>query len=841
MCGKKKALQGLGLFVACLAAAFLNQAAPVQAATGINQQLSFQGKVVNSNGTNIPDGTYDMEFKVYQDGNSSGTGSTLMWTEDYLVSGSTGMPSTGGVTVTSGTFQVNLGSICALSGGTCGAKTNTGVDFNQDTLWLSFEVGNTSSCTVTSSTSSFHTGCAGDGAMTPFIRLTAVPQAMNSNRVGGLTASQLVQLSPSGQQTGSINVSGGITTASTLTVQGPSTSNFSGNLAVTKAQNGITQVLVTNTNTGAAAAADFEVDNANGFGAFGAASSAYAAFPLLQNRTFLFSSNGLSGITLLNQGAQPIIFGISNAEVARFDTTGNFGIGINSPGGKLHVAGTSDQIQAIVQGNATQTSNILEIQNSAGTPLVSFNNNGYITASGRVGTSDAFTISGSQVLSRSGTTLIVGAHSFWQSLNLDTNGTTQLSIDSGGNINLGTVDTTGQLLTLDTKTSAGDPTGQNGGMYYNSNTGKFRCYQGGTWTDCVGAGGGVSLAAVDSAGSANANGATLTGSVLNLNSADVTHAGVINTTTQSFGGDKTFNGNLTISGSYKQGANTGSTLSCSSTQSVQNTTVSGGIITGGSCAAITLQNAYDNSSSPATITTSSSSKGVLIKAGASNDSTSLFQVQSAGSLAILSVDSSNLKLQIGSSTSDSNAVLLVLDSYNNATDPTGTNGAMYYNSSIDKFRCYQNSVWSDCLGSRTVNKASDQTANRSSTVLQNDNDLFFPMLANADYAYTLMIPVDDSNTSADLRYSISLPAGAAITAFSQSYSTATAAIFCNIIAGGQVCSTTVNNANNMIVMQGVVRNGGTAGNWQFQFAQNTSTNADFPVIKAGGTLSYYRQ
>ncbi len=210
MCGAKRAFFGLFVvFFSLLAAVLFHGSA--QAATGINQQLNFQGKVVNSSGNNIADGTYNMEFKIYQDGNSSGVGSTLMWTEDYLVSGSTGMPSTPGVAVSSGTFNVSLGSICALAGSTCGAKTNTGVDFNQDTLWLSFEVGNTSSCTVTSSTTSFHTACGGDGAMTPFIRLTAVPQAMNSNKVGNLTAAQLVQLTPAGgTQSGAIDVSGNI-------------------------------------------------------------------------------------------------------------------------------------------------------------------------------------------------------------------------------------------------------------------------------------------------------------------------------------------------------------------------------------------------------------------------------------------------------------------------------------------------------------------------------------------------------------------------------------------------------------------------------------------------------
>ncbi|MFZ1324321.1 MAG: tail fiber domain-containing protein, partial [Candidatus Saccharimonadales bacterium] len=55
---------------------------------------------------------------------------------------------------------------------------------------------------------------------------------------------------------------------------------------------------------------------------------------------------------------------------------------------------------------------------------------------------------------------------------------------TSGNLVIGTSNTTGQLLVLDTKTGAGDPTGVNGGMYYNSNSGIIRCYEAGTWKNC---------------------------------------------------------------------------------------------------------------------------------------------------------------------------------------------------------------------------------------------------------------------------------------------------------------------------------------------------------------------
>ena len=122
---------------------------PTSAATGIESQLSFEGKIVNSNGTNIADGNYNMEFKIYTGcTNNTGSGCTLVWTEDYLDNNSDG------VAFTSGTYQTNLGQYCPFAGGACtpsdasDGNTNTAVPWGTYPLYLSLQIGNTSYCTA---------------------------------------------------------------------------------------------------------------------------------------------------------------------------------------------------------------------------------------------------------------------------------------------------------------------------------------------------------------------------------------------------------------------------------------------------------------------------------------------------------------------------------------------------------------------------------------------------------------------------------------------------------------------------------------------------------------------
>lgn len=150
------------------------------AVTGINQQINFQGRLLNSQGATATDGYYNIEFKIYQDGdgqslnNSTGSPSgTLKWTEAHLNSAGKG------VQVKNGYLSVQLGSVNPFG---------NSIDWNQDTIWLSMNIANTDQVCAPFS------NCSPDGEMLPMKRLSSTPFSLNSGLLGGLRNSQFVQL-----------------------------------------------------------------------------------------------------------------------------------------------------------------------------------------------------------------------------------------------------------------------------------------------------------------------------------------------------------------------------------------------------------------------------------------------------------------------------------------------------------------------------------------------------------------------------------------------------------------------------------------------------------------------
>lgn len=116
--------------------------------------------------------------------------------------------------------------------------------------------------------------------------------------------------------------------------------------------------------------------------------------------------------------------------------------------------------------------------------------------------------------------------------------------------------------------------------------------------------------------------------------------------------------------------------------------------------AITANTASISRSCPTGVTCS----GALLyinSSGSGVDSVGLQIANTAGNL------TSDIQLQNGETISNStdgqikigNTASLVLGAQ--ASDPTGTNGATYYNTTTNKFRCYQNGAWMDCISTGT--------------------------------------------------------------------------------------------------------------------------------------------
>ncbi|PIR49376.1 hypothetical protein COU79_05220, partial [Candidatus Peregrinibacteria bacterium CG10_big_fil_rev_8_21_14_0_10_54_7] len=131
-----------------------------EAAAGIYKPISYQGKVVDSNGQAVTDGDYNMRFTIF----SAATSGTQLWSETWNSSSQR-------VTMTGGLFSLYLGTYVTMTGS---------VDFNSDSLFLQVEYdpGNDD---------------AYEESFTPRRRFASVPYAHNADKVDGLDASQFVR------------------------------------------------------------------------------------------------------------------------------------------------------------------------------------------------------------------------------------------------------------------------------------------------------------------------------------------------------------------------------------------------------------------------------------------------------------------------------------------------------------------------------------------------------------------------------------------------------------------------------------------------------------------------
>lgn len=132
--------------------------------------------------------------------------------------------------------------------------------------------------------------------------------------------------------------------------------------------------------------------------------------------------------------------------------------------------------------------------------------------------------------------------------------------------------------------------------------------------------------------------------------------------------------------------------------------------------------------------------------------TASVDTSSAGSLALAANNATSVT--IGSS--DTAATLLVLDTKTDTGDPTGVNGAMYYNADAGKFRCYQAGSWVDCVTPLPVSKVVDSTVNISDTP-GDVTGLSFSLAANTKYYYKFVIMNDSDTSNNGIGFGITAP------------------------------------------------------------------------------------
>ncbi|MCA1800279.1 MAG: hypothetical protein LC687_02630, partial [Actinobacteria bacterium] len=324
-----------------LLALYTRTPAPVSAQA--NDTLNFQARLLTDSGSIVPDGTYNVEFKLY-DQESAGT---ALWTETREFNTDAADLH---VEVKSGYLSVYLGD-----------KTNfpTSIDWNNQ-HWLTMNIGGTT------------TTPSWDGEMTPRLRLTSVPFAFAAESAQTATSLEDVQ----GTNTGTLQFDT-LTTNQTITLP-----DATGTVALLQRAQTFTEL-----QTFSAAGTGLQVTNDADIGA----NLTSNTLAVGSSNQFVISSAGTitaaTGITssgsITFSGLDCTVFGndgkltTTAAGVLQCaDDIGGSGSGgvttLNSLDGALTIQGTTNQVT--VTDNTTDTITISLPQDINTTSNVTFNN-----------------------------------------------------------------------------------------------------------------------------------------------------------------------------------------------------------------------------------------------------------------------------------------------------------------------------------------------------------------------------------------------------------------------------------------------------------------------------------
>jgi hypothetical protein len=486
-----------------------------QAATA--DTLNFQGRLLTNTGALVPDGSYNIEFNLY---NVATAGSSL-WTEDRLNTNAQG------VTVRNGYFSVYLGEFDPFGS----------LNWDQD-MFLGMTIRGTGSCAWGACTPA-------DSEMTPRFKLTSVPYAFS--------AKQLVATDSGFKTTLSLT-----TPTANRTITAPDESGTicltSGNCAgvggtgdVLQGGNSFTANMLVGTNDNYSLTLE-----TNNTAALTISTSQLIRFNAY-NCTALSNGGKLTTDASGNITCENDIGGGGGTGV---DTLAAIGSSPNANGATI--SGTTLNLQpasASFGGVVTTTTQTFAGDKTfsgtlAVTGATTLSDNLTLTANGsiRITAGTDFSTVGTSnnvALGNAGLYRLTGAST--QTINGITGGANgrQLTLVNAAAqaailANEAGASTAANRIVTGTGANISIPAGASITLIYDATTSRWRVIG----DTAGGSGSGVTTVGAVSA-TPTANGATITGNTLNMAVADATNAGLISTTAQSIGGAKTFSSLIT--------------------------------------------------------------------------------------------------------------------------------------------------------------------------------------------------------------------------------------------------------------------------------------------------------
>lgn len=669
-----------GIFLIGAVFSYLSFLPSVLAATGINEHINFQGKVVNTDGTNVTNGSYTFLFCIYTTATpttacTSGADNDAIWRESKSI------------TVTDGIFQTNLGDTTTLPGA---------VDFNTDNIYLGINFN-------------------ANGQMTPLVRFTAAPYALNAAKVSGLTVTD---------------------TTGTLTIPNAKTISFadafttSGAFATTLTSTGTTNVTLPTTGTLATLAGAETLTNKT-IGSTGLTfSGATTDITTASGESLVITAAGAGTVDIQDTlTADSLTLDTGSLTLQNSEVIGN---------------GTDDLLTFVGAGGTDNTDLYIDLDGTS--PVI------YSNTDDRVSIADFLNVQVSGVTG-------AAAGDIWydsaaNKFKINENGTTKTLCNitdggcgGGGSLTVRETDTSPSVASVATLEfgPTGDSTAdfvvsdQTGGVVrvvLGSNVAHLNVAEtvSGGWTfntattnfvTTIDARGDVS----DSTGNLTLNDDVDISGALALSGTSLTATSATTITFGSTGADTITVGNggadtITIGGAAATGVSitdnnwsvttagvgafVSGTVIGSQTFTTNNIADSGALtIASGAATGLTLNSgttgtiAIGDDASAETINIGTGAAAKTITFGSTN-TTSTTTIQSGtGGINLVSEGSAEGMVQIGTGGAGSTTPdLLALDAKSDAGDPATTvEGTMYYNQNTNKFRCYQASAWTDCIGS----------------------------------------------------------------------------------------------------------------------------------------------